>query len=229
MSGERYPTAKVLVLGDSGVGKSSFIHLICHSSVLTTTQWTIGCAIDIKLHNNHFLEFWDVGGSRGHKLARAFLYKEYRGIILVYDASNNKSRNNLHEWLDEINNLKPYVPILTIATKKDQMPEGTFDNDHPDLDQQHDINNKLSKHCKVNLLTPTPESQQTTFQQKFHSQNDQNNFKNRVRGSWNGDNTSKTIYVDTQDSLSFDQTVNPKNYSALSTFFKQVIDNKFVI
>uniref|UniRef100_A0A6G1SPQ6 Rab-like protein 3 n=1 Tax=Aceria tosichella TaxID=561515 RepID=A0A6G1SPQ6_9ACAR len=120
-------SAKILVLGDSGVGKSSLIHLICHSAVLSSAQWTIGCSIDVKLHDNCFLEFWDIGGSRSHKIARSFLYQDYHGIILVFDATNIKSRVNLDEWLAEVTGRdSANVPTITIGTKSDQLTYGSY-------------------------------------------------------------------------------------------------------
>lgn len=118
-------SAKILVLGDSGVGKSSLVHLICHSTVLSSAQCTIGCSIDVKLHDNYFLEFWDIGGSRSHKIARSFLYQDYHGIILVFDATNNKSRENLKEWLMEA---FVKVPTLTIATRTDLLSKKFHDD-----------------------------------------------------------------------------------------------------
>lgn len=123
--------AKILVLGDSGVGKSSLIHLICHNSVLQSPQWTIGCSIEIKLHGDYFLQFWDIGGSRGHKLARSFLYQDYHGIMLVFDATNNKSRTNLEEWLLEVPDRKADTPITTVATKIDLLNENPRDLENP--------------------------------------------------------------------------------------------------
>lgn len=120
-------SAKILVLGDSGVGKSSLIYLICHASVLSSAQWTIGCSIDVKLFDNCFLEFWDIGGSRSHKIARSFLYQDYHGIMLVFDATNKKSRLNLDEWLTEVTQRdSASVPTITIGTKSDQLTYGSY-------------------------------------------------------------------------------------------------------
>lgn len=118
--------AKILVLGDSGVGKSSLIHLICHSTVLNSPHWTIGCSIEVKIYENYFIEFWEIGGSRNHKLARSFLYQDYDGILLVYDATNNKSRANLNEWLVEVKR-KINDPVITIATYRSATKLG-YDN-----------------------------------------------------------------------------------------------------
>ncbi|KAI2811807.1 Rab-like protein 3 [Blomia tropicalis] len=101
---------KVLVLGDSGVGKSSLVHLICHLETIVSTQWTIGCSIDIKLHQYKegtvqqrtcYIELWDVGGSRSHSIARKIFYQSPHGIILVQDQTNRKSEANLKNWLGQ--------------------------------------------------------------------------------------------------------------------------------
>ncbi|KAH7641104.1 ras-like protein [Dermatophagoides farinae] len=101
---------KILVLGDSGVGKSSLVHLICHSETLARTRWTIGCAIDVKLYRYKegspqektcFIEFWDVGGSRSHSIARKIFFNSFHGIILVQDLTNRKSESNLKNWLGQ--------------------------------------------------------------------------------------------------------------------------------
>uniref|UniRef100_A0A8C9G333 RABL3 n=1 Tax=Pavo cristatus TaxID=9049 RepID=A0A8C9G333_PAVCR len=46
---------KVLVLGDSGVGKSSLVHLLCHNQVLGNPSWTVGCSVDVRrLHFSYY-------------------------------------------------------------------------------------------------------------------------------------------------------------------------------
>jgi Rab-like protein 3 len=102
---------KVLVLGDSGVGKSSLVHLICHSSAIVSPLWTIGCSIDVRLHEykegtpqqkTTFIELWDIGGSRSHSIARSVFYHSFHGIILVHDLTNHKSELNLRKWLGHV-------------------------------------------------------------------------------------------------------------------------------
>lgn len=104
---------KVLVLGDSGVGKSSLVHLIVHGGPLASGSWTIGCGIEILTHDYQaglggqktcLVELWDVGGSRSHMIARPLFYNQFHGIILVHDATNSKSHDNLRKWLGEVFN-----------------------------------------------------------------------------------------------------------------------------
>ncbi|CAG9127015.1 unnamed protein product [Plutella xylostella] len=143
---------KVVVLGDSGVGKTSLTYLIAHNKPLMSPGWTVGCSVEVKLHrykegtqaqNTFFVELWDVGGSNGHRNTRNVFYQPTHGIILVHDLTNRKSQINLQKWLSEIlnqDNSNPnqlssvevdseqflgstQIPILVIGTKFDLAEE----------------------------------------------------------------------------------------------------------
>ncbi|XP_055609334.1 rab-like protein 3 isoform X2 [Uranotaenia lowii] len=144
---------RVLVVGDSGVGKTSLTHLIANNEPLTSPGWTVGCAVEVKLHeykegtpsqNTYFIELWDVGGSISHKNTRGVFYHPTQGIILVHDLTNKKSQENLQRWLVEILNkdgkdvlkggeaidIDPeqflgstQIPILVIGTKLDMLDD----------------------------------------------------------------------------------------------------------
>lgn len=102
---------KVLIIGDSGVGKSSLVHLICHGRPVASASWTIGASIELKDHEyaegtphqrSAIIELWEIGGSKSHFIARKLLFKDIHGIILVHDLTNCKSHDNLRKWLSEV-------------------------------------------------------------------------------------------------------------------------------
>ncbi|XP_078484547.1 rab-like protein 3 [Ciona intestinalis] len=102
---------KVLVLGNSGVGKSSFTHLLCHNQANKNPGYTIGCTIDIKLHEykpgtseekTFCIEIWDIGASKSHASSRFIFYNNINGIILVHDLTNSKSLHNIPIWLNNV-------------------------------------------------------------------------------------------------------------------------------
>lgn len=104
-------SVKVVVVGDSGVGKSSLVHLICEGEVCQRPSWTIGCTTSVHIHEYHdglpnqrtvAVDFWDVGGSSVHRNARRLFYAHTHGIILVYDLCNRKTLHNLSDWLAEV-------------------------------------------------------------------------------------------------------------------------------
>ena len=43
----------------------------------------------------------DVGGTQQHKLSRRVFFRDFHAIVLVYDLTNRKSRDNLNKWLRE--------------------------------------------------------------------------------------------------------------------------------
>jgi len=104
---------KVLVLGDSGVGKSSFTHLISYGQITKNPGYTIGCSTEIKLHDfkqgtldekAFCVEVWDIGASKSHAGSRSIFYNNVNGVILVHDLTNNKSLQNLQKWLNDVLN-----------------------------------------------------------------------------------------------------------------------------
>ena len=111
-----YDSLRLLVLGDSGVGKSSLVHILCNGSVLTNPTWTIGASVEVKLHSYKegissaskekekpfIIEFFDIGGSLQHKTSRHIFYSNFHGVIFVHDLTNKKSLNNILKWRDEL-------------------------------------------------------------------------------------------------------------------------------
>lgn len=139
---------KILVLGDSGVGKTSLTHLIAHNEAIRSPAWTVGCSVEVKLHEfregypqqkTFFVELWDVGGSSSHRNTRSIFYTPVHGILLVHDLTNRKSQHNLGKWLAEVLNHEgggkqqrgseeldaemmlgsSHLPLLVIGTKLD--------------------------------------------------------------------------------------------------------------
>ncbi|KAG7467297.1 hypothetical protein MATL_G00151910 [Megalops atlanticus] len=134
---------KVLVLGDSGVGKSSLVHLLCQNQVLGNPSWTVGCSVDVRVHDykegtpeekTYYIELWDIGGSVGSassvKSTRAVFYNSVNGIILVHDLTNKKSSQNLHRWSLEVLN-KDSSPTGVVVTNGDYDREQFADNPIP--------------------------------------------------------------------------------------------------
>ncbi|EKX32227.1 hypothetical protein GUITHDRAFT_175451 [Guillardia theta CCMP2712] len=100
---------RLLVMGDSGVGKTSLMHLICEGEELRRPRSTVGCTVHMKLHESKllpgktaFVEFWDLGGSARFQTSRQVFYSNaVDGVILVHDVTNSISRRNLEKWKQE--------------------------------------------------------------------------------------------------------------------------------
>lgn len=104
-------SVKVVVVGDSGVGKTSLVHLICQEEPCPKPAWTIGCSVDVRLHEyceglpgqrSCCVQLWDIGGSAAHSNTRSVFFGGADGLILVHDLANRKTQNNLASWLAEV-------------------------------------------------------------------------------------------------------------------------------
>lgn len=75
-------------LSITGVGKTSLTHLICQQQPISNPSWTIGCSVEVKLHEykegtpnqrRYFIELWDIGGSQNHQNTRSVFYNPTNG------------------------------------------------------------------------------------------------------------------------------------------------------
>ena len=86
---KRDTPVKVLVVGDSGVGKSQLVNILTSRSKLNQAGWTIGVNIEVAVHDYHpatdeatyLIELWDISGNQAHKNSRSVFY---RGLFEFY-------------------------------------------------------------------------------------------------------------------------------------------------
>ena len=116
MTKEEIISFKILLLGDSTVGKTAFILRFCEDKFDEDSLTTIG--LDQK--NKYVkrgdkkieLHIWDTAGQERFRAIAKNLYKGADGILLMYDMSNLVSFNHIKEW---INSIKESVGISKIA------------------------------------------------------------------------------------------------------------------
>jgi len=97
---------KLLLIGDSGVGKTCILFRFSDDAFNTTFISTIGIDFKIKtieLHGKRIkLQIWDTAGQeRFHTITTSY-YRGAMGIMLVYDITNPKSFDNIAKWLRNI-------------------------------------------------------------------------------------------------------------------------------
>ncbi|QCD97958.1 Rab family [Vigna unguiculata] len=97
---------KILLIGDSGVGKSSLLVSFISSSVEDLTP-TIGVDFKIKMltvgGKRLKLTIWDTAGQERFRTLTSSYYRKAQGIILVYDVTRRETFTNLSEvWSKEV-------------------------------------------------------------------------------------------------------------------------------
>jgi len=97
---------KILLIGDSGVGKSCLLLRFADDSWTETHISTIG--VDFKIKTLEIdgktvkLQIWDTAGQERFRTITSSYYPGAQGIILVYDCTDVESFNNVKQWMGEI-------------------------------------------------------------------------------------------------------------------------------
>ncbi|CAG9313664.1 unnamed protein product [Blepharisma stoltei] len=97
---------KLLIIGDSGVGKTCFLLRFSDDNFTASHLTTIG--IDFKLKTIDIegktikLQIWDTAGQERFRTITQTYYKGAMGIILAYDCTEEKSFNNIRNWVQQI-------------------------------------------------------------------------------------------------------------------------------
>ena len=117
--------AKVITLGDSGVGKTNFIFRFIDDKFSLNYFSTYGIDAkfkNVKLDNGCEIKFkiFDTAGQERFKSISTNYIKKANGILLMYDISDKDSFNNIENWMETINeNSGSKMSIVLIATKCD--------------------------------------------------------------------------------------------------------------
>ncbi|KAL8603687.1 Ras-related protein Rab-18A [Nucella lapillus] len=109
-------TLKILIIGDSGVGKSSLLLRFTDDTFDPEQAATIGVDFKVKTlqveGNRAKLAIWDTAGQERFRTLTPSYYRGAQGVILVYDVSSMQSFRKLDAWLTELE---------TFATRHDMV------------------------------------------------------------------------------------------------------------
>ncbi|KAK7110642.1 ras-related protein Rab-18A [Littorina saxatilis] len=109
-------TLKILIIGESGVGKSSLLLRFTDDTFDPEQAATIGVDFKVKTlsvdGNKAKLAIWDTAGQERFRTLTPSYYRGAQGVILVYDVSSKQSFTKLDAWLSELE---------TFATKHDMI------------------------------------------------------------------------------------------------------------
>ena len=115
---------KLILIGDSSVGKSSILSRFADNKFTESNISTIGVDFSVKtleIENKIVkLQIWDTSGQCRFKSITQSYYRGAHGVVLVYDVSKPDSFQSLVQWLDNIEkHCVTKVNILIVGNKVD--------------------------------------------------------------------------------------------------------------
>lgn len=158
------PAFKIVVLGDSSVGKTSLVHRFTTNKFDLHTSNTIGAAFITKIfspfeNEEHKvkLEIWDTAGQERYRSLTPMYYRNAKAALVCFDLSNFESSiKTARYWIQqlELNNsadANDRIEIRLVGTKSDLAPNKTSEiqdqldeliADQPNVKHYHETSSK---------------------------------------------------------------------------------------
>lgn len=124
---------KIVIVGDSGVGKSSIISRFTRNEFNPDSKPTIGVQIsrhDIETHGETVtVRICDTAGLERYRAPAPGCYLDVAGAIVVFDVSSEASFKHVELWLRELrDHASKEMPVMLVGNKSDlQPPKRTVD------------------------------------------------------------------------------------------------------
>ncbi|KAI8645350.1 P-loop containing nucleoside triphosphate hydrolase protein [Parasitella parasitica] len=156
---------KLIVVGDSGVGKTNLLGRFAHDTFDFASKSTIG--LDLTVKNMDIkgkrvrAQIWDTAGQERYRSITKRYYRGAVGALLVYDITKRESFESLGRWLNElkINEAHPDSMVMLVGNKSDLEPQR-------EVSQEEALN-----YSKINgiMFMETSALESTNVQKAFES------------------------------------------------------------
>ncbi len=129
MSEEEYDIiVKIVLVGDSGVGKSNILLRYLRNEFHFDSKATVGVEFGskrFKIENHNIkAQIWDTAGQERYRSITNAYYKGSKGALVVYDITRRSTFENVDKWISDLKkNSDPEVMIILIGNKVDRDDE----------------------------------------------------------------------------------------------------------
>lgn len=126
MEGEKYDhIIKVILIGDSGVGKSNMVGRFIRDEFLPDTKSTIGVEFATKtleMTDGSYVkaQIWDTAGQERYRSVTSSYYRGALGAMIVYDVTDVESFRNISMWVRDLKaNCEEDCLVMLVGNKSD--------------------------------------------------------------------------------------------------------------
>ncbi len=114
---------KIVLLGDSGVGKTSLVQRYVYDSLSPDVGRTIGAVLHVKkIEFNdvvHKQVIWDLGGQESFAELREQYCANSSAALFVFDRTRLETFQNIDEWLTALYSSAGKIPVIAVENKID--------------------------------------------------------------------------------------------------------------
>ncbi|XP_040295194.1 EF-hand calcium-binding domain-containing protein 4B isoform X2 [Bufo bufo] len=115
---------KIIMVGNSSVGKTSFLRRFCEDNFYPGTSATVGIDYSVKTvtvdNCQVALQLWDTAGQERYRSITKQFFRKADGVIVMYDITSKDSFNAVRQWLTSVEEgAGENIPILMLGNKID--------------------------------------------------------------------------------------------------------------
>ena len=115
---------KIIIIGDSGVGKSNILSRYIKDEFAVNQKSTVGVELGTKIakikDTNAKLQIWDTAGQERYRAVTSSYYKGSHGCFIVYDITSETSFENVEKWYKQaIAETGDKISIIIVGNKCD--------------------------------------------------------------------------------------------------------------
>ena len=116
---------KIVIIGDSGVGKTNFIFQFTEGRFSPLHVTTVGFDYKSKIiklpttKKKAKLQIWDTAGQERYMALNKNIFQKVQGIIIMYDLTNRTTFENLSRWFTLVSQNVSNKPRILVANKLD--------------------------------------------------------------------------------------------------------------
>ncbi|NXW62481.1 RAB44 protein, partial [Eurystomus gularis] len=119
---------KIIFVGNSSVGKTSFLTRFCEDRFFPDTAATIGVDYKVKTitvdNTQVALQLWDTAGQERYRSITKQFFRRADGVIVMYDITAKHTFTAVKQWLISIEETAgENVPVLLLGNKTDNEKE----------------------------------------------------------------------------------------------------------
>ncbi len=115
---------KIIVIGDTNVGKTNIITRLTKNIFIESSNATVSCECSSKMvliENKRIkAQVWDTAGQERYRSITKSYFTHSKGIVVVFDLNNYETLQNVNSWIEDAKSiLGEYIPMIIIGNKSD--------------------------------------------------------------------------------------------------------------
>uniref|UniRef100_A0A4W5QMR7 Calcium release activated channel regulator 2A n=1 Tax=Hucho hucho TaxID=62062 RepID=A0A4W5QMR7_9TELE len=136
---------KIVLVGNSSVGKTSLLMRFCDDCFYPGTSATVGIDYSVKTitvdNSQVALQMWDTAGQERYRSITKQFFRKADGVVVMYDITAEQSFTAVRQWLTSVQEgAGEDIPIMLLGNKTDKESE---------REVQTRVGEKLAKDCQL--------------------------------------------------------------------------------